>query len=198
MNYLAHACLSFNHPEILIGNMISDFVKGKKQFEYTEAIRKGITLHRMIDNYTDQHPATRVAKNFFKPQYRLYAGAFVDVVYDHFLALNENEFKTYGGLQQFSLEVYEVLETNILALPEIFRAMFPSMKHHNWLYNYQYKEGIRRSFGGLAFRAAYLTESAKAFEIFLNNYTELQKCFEIFFPEVKSYALNNLRNLLPV
>jgi len=30
MNYLAHAYLSFDHEEILVGNLISDFVKGKK------------------------------------------------------------------------------------------------------------------------------------------------------------------------
>jgi hypothetical protein len=29
MNYLAHAYLSFNEPDILVGNLISDFVKGK-------------------------------------------------------------------------------------------------------------------------------------------------------------------------
>ena len=31
MNYLAHAYLSFGDPDILAGNMISDFVKGKKK-----------------------------------------------------------------------------------------------------------------------------------------------------------------------
>jgi acyl carrier protein phosphodiesterase len=29
MNYLAHAVLSFQQPDILTGNMISDFVKGR-------------------------------------------------------------------------------------------------------------------------------------------------------------------------
>ena len=58
MNYLAHAFLSFNDSGLLIGNMISDFVKGKKQFDYTPDIQKGIRLHRMIDTYTDAHPAT--------------------------------------------------------------------------------------------------------------------------------------------
>jgi hypothetical protein len=29
MNYLGHAYLSFNHQDILVGNMISDFIKGK-------------------------------------------------------------------------------------------------------------------------------------------------------------------------
>ena len=30
MNYLAHAYLSFGNEPVLIGNMISDFVKGNK------------------------------------------------------------------------------------------------------------------------------------------------------------------------
>ena len=34
MNFLAHAFLSFNDPDILTGNMISDFVKGKQKFDF--------------------------------------------------------------------------------------------------------------------------------------------------------------------
>ena len=62
MNYLAHAYLSFNEPEILVGNMISDFVKGKKKFDYSPGVQKGIALHRAIDNFTDYHTATKAAK----------------------------------------------------------------------------------------------------------------------------------------
>lgn len=65
MNYLAHAYLSFGNPEILMGNMISDFVKGKTKFDYPVGIQKGIALHRMIDNFTDTHAATKEAKEFF-------------------------------------------------------------------------------------------------------------------------------------
>src|SRR5215218_3419008 len=86
MNYLAHAYLSFGDPALLAGNMLSDFIKGKKQFEYSEAVRKGIKLHRAIDKFTDDHAATAKAKQFFKPVYRLYASPFTDIVYDHFLA----------------------------------------------------------------------------------------------------------------
>ena len=62
MNLLAHAYLSFNNPPILVGNMISDYVKGKKQFLYDPLIQKGIQLHRIIDDFTDHHPATQDAK----------------------------------------------------------------------------------------------------------------------------------------
>src|SRR5215469_17022272 len=91
MNYLAHAYLSFDQPEIVVGNMISDFVKGKKRFEFPEQIQKGIMLHRSIDAFTDEHAATKKAKEVFKPVVGLYAGAFIDIVYDHFLALDANE-----------------------------------------------------------------------------------------------------------
>ena len=81
--------------------MTSDFIKGRKKFDYPDNIQKGIMLHRAIDTFTDDHEATKEAKNIFRPAYRLYSGAFVDVVYDHFLATDENEFTEANS------EVYE-------------------------------------------------------------------------------------------
>jgi len=88
-----------------VGNLISDFVKGKKKFDFPPGIQNGITLHRAIDTFTDAHEATKKAKEFFRPHYRLYAGALVDVIFDHFLAGDENEF-TETFLHDFSLQVY--------------------------------------------------------------------------------------------
>ncbi len=67
MNYLAHAYLSFKNEEILVGNMISDFVKGGSKFNFPVNIQKGIMLHRMIDAFADLHPATKTAINILKP-----------------------------------------------------------------------------------------------------------------------------------
>ncbi len=196
MNYLAHAYLSFDEPEILTGNMISDFVKGKRKYDYSEIIQKGIQLHRSIDTFTDFHPATDRAKKIFHPYYRLYSGAFVDVVYDHFLACDSNQYNEYGGLEKFSINVYDSLEKDFKLFPSRFQQMFPYMKMQNWLYNYRLKEGIRKSFGGLVHRAAYLNESAVAFELFNQHYDELSNCYEEFFPEVKKFAGSNLSNLM--
>ncbi|HVZ97311.1 MAG TPA: ACP phosphodiesterase [Chitinophagaceae bacterium] len=184
MNYLAHAYLSFNDAAVLTGNMISDFVKGKAKFNYPAGVQNGILLHRAIDTYTDQHPATSVAKDFFRLKYRLYSGAFVDVVYDHFLALDAIRFEEYGGLKNFSVRVYAMLESNFELFPERFQRMFPYMESQNWLYNYRFKEGIQQSFGGLMRRARYIDETASAFGIFNKNYDALQECYHEFFPEV--------------
>jgi acyl carrier protein phosphodiesterase len=196
MNYLAHAYLSFNHPGILAGNMISDFVKGRSKFNYPEAIQNGISLHRAIDEFTDVHPATKKAKEFFRPAYRLYSGAFIDVVYDHFLALDKNEFKDSERLLAFSLQVYETLEQNFFILPPPFQKMFPYMKQHNWLFNYQYPPGIEKSFAGLTHRAAYIKESHTAFTLFNTNYDELKDCYSMFFPSVKKFSSEYISNLL--
>ncbi|WP_438810958.1 ACP phosphodiesterase, partial [Serratia marcescens] len=53
MNYLAHAYFSFEDPDILLGNMISDYIKGKKQYTYPLKVQAGIRLHRQIDSFTD-------------------------------------------------------------------------------------------------------------------------------------------------
>lgn len=187
MNYLAHAYLSFGHPEVLAGNMISDFVKGKQKFEFSKNIQKGISIHRAIDAFTDAHDVTRAAKALFRPQYRLYAGAFMDIVYDHFLAADKKQFGQMG-LLKFSEGTYELLNEFEPVFPTRFRHMFPYMKEQNWLFNYQYKQGIQNSFRGLVHRAAYLTESDTAFAIFEQHYHSFHKYYIDFFPEIKTFA----------
>jgi acyl carrier protein phosphodiesterase len=183
---LAHAYLSFNHPDILLGNMISDFVKGKKKFDYPSGIQNGIMLHRTIDTFTDTHEATKEAKEVFRPHYRLYSGAFVDVVYDHFLATDPSEF-TELSLLGFSQQVYADLDKNIQEFPDRFAAMFPYMKEHNWLYNYRTRWGIGKSLGGVVRRAAYLTESETAYQLFEEHYQLLQDCYRHFWASAKPF-----------
>ena len=189
MNYLAHACLSFHQPEILAGNMISDFVKGKKKYDYPQGIQLGITLHREIDSFTDNHSSIKNAKEVFRPAYRLYSAALVDVVLDHFLAIDENEFKE-GQLSLFAQETYETLSRYTAFFPEKFGKMFPYMKTQNWLYNYQFRWGIENSLGGLVRRSKYMEESDTAFRLFNEHYSLLQNCYQAFFPEVKKIALD--------
>lgn len=194
MNYLAHAYLSFGHPDILVGNMISDFVKGKKKFVYSPGIQRGIALHRAIDEFTDAHAATKEARRFFQPSYGLYSSVFMDVVYDHFLATDSDEFRDIS-LLDFSLKSYELLDPYEPVFPDKFRLMYPFMKQHNWLYNYKSMVGIQRSFDGISRRALYMHESATAFRLFSRYYNELQNCYTVFFPALKVFVFDTMRSL---
>ena len=195
MNFLAHAYLSFGHPQILVGNMISDFVKGAQKNTYANDVRQGIMLHRAIDDFTDTHPSTQKAKEFFRPHYRLYSGALVDILYDHFLANDAEEFDEVS-LQQFSQTVYSVLERHSAHLPPRFVQVLAYMKMDDWLYNYRFVQGIERSLRGLVRRAAYLSESATAYALFLQHYPALRECYQNFFPDVKQFAKQRLGELL--
>ncbi|MGB4845370.1 MAG: ACP phosphodiesterase [Ferruginibacter sp.] len=196
MNYLAHAYLSFNKSEILVGNMISDYIKGNKQFDYPLSIQKGIRLHRHIDNYTDTHDATKELKSFFRPQYRLYSGAFADVVYDHFLANDIYEIGDEQALDAFATATYRMLDPYVEIFPAPFLKMFPYMKEHNWLFNYRYTWAIEKSLAAVAKRAAYISESKIAFDIFNQNYAAMENCYTAFFPDLKNFTAGKLAELL--
>lgn len=185
MNYLGHAFLSFGDGGILTGNMIADHVKGRLVLDsYPAAIRRGIELHRRIDEYTDQHYATQRAKLLFREDYGLYSGAIMDTLYDHFLA---NDPKYYAGeyeLQAFTIQVYAQLKENEAWFPEKFAGYFPHMQAHNWLLNYRNLKGMERSLQGLGRRAAHMPPPDKAYEIFISQYYVLNQCYFEFMDDI--------------
>jgi acyl carrier protein phosphodiesterase len=195
MNYLAHAHLSFDQPEILTGNMISDFVKGKQRFAYHPSVQRGITMHRIIDMFTDSHPEIRAAKTIFRPAYGLYASPIVDVCMDFFLANDPSAFSDPQSLEDFSLNTYLHLEKNLPQLPERFRQLFPSMKANNWLYNYRLEYGIERSLAGLVRRAKFMTDHRPAFDLFIKHQSELKERYDNFYPQLKNEALRFLAEI---
>ncbi|HEY4205626.1 MAG TPA: ACP phosphodiesterase [Puia sp.] len=197
MNYLAHAYLSFGISDIAVGNLISDFVKGKKKLDYPETIQHGITLHRAIDTFTDAHPITQEAKRFFRQGYGLYAGPIVDILYDHFLANDPEQFPGPQGLEAFASSTYQQLGTRESLFPERFARLFPYMRSQDWLSNYRHKEGIYNSLHGLARRATHMPEPTAAFGIFNASYEQLQDCYRRFFPELKEFAFDHLQRLSP-
>jgi len=197
VNYLAHAYLSFGISDIAVGNLISDFVKGKKKLDYPETIQQGITLHRAIDSYTDGHPITQEAKRFFRQDYGLYAGPIVDILYDHFLATDPQQFPDPQKLKAFALHTYGQVATREPLFPEKFARLFPYMQSQDWLYNYRHKEGIYNSLHGLARRATHMPDPSAAFQIFNMQYEQLQDCYRRFFPELKNFAFTELQRLSP-
>ncbi len=69
------------------------------------------------------------------------------------------------------------------------------MKEYDWLYNYQHKWAIEKSFNGLVRRAAYLTESKIAFDLFTEHYNAMHMCYSEFFPSLKKFAEHQLSEL---
>lgn len=196
MNFLGHACLSFNENDILVGNIISDYIKGRRQYDYPLQIQKGIQLHRAIDAFTDTNAEVKEMSSFFKPAYRLYAPAVIDVLLDYFLANDDKEFATEIDLRQFTGRVYKTLHDFKMYFPVKFAAMFPYMQSQDWLFNYRFEAGIKQSMEGLKRRALYISEMDTAFMIFLDNMASFKMLYDEFYPSVKKFAACKMQDLL--
>ena len=187
MNFLAHAYLSFEEPNVLVGNMISDLVKGRQIDLYPNEIKEGILIHREIDAFTDSHPVTQQAKEVFRASTGRYAGAFLDVAYDYFLA-HDKENIPEGGWDVFAQRSYSYIQECADILPSQFQSMFVYMHSENWLYNYRNEWMIQRSMERLLTRANYISDDVPVFDDFKQNMPEIEACYNVFFPELKSFV----------
>ncbi len=183
MNYLAHSYLAFSDEQI-VGQFLEDVIPNRDRFSFPEKMQQGITLHREIDTFTDAHPAISEAKKIFSPLVRLYAGAFVDVSMDYFLAnsLSDEALKNHAEKVYLALRKYEEF------LPERLVKMVNGMEKDNWLYNYKQDWGIKYSIQNVLNKAKYLDKDLLVFELFLNNKQELKKYFDVFFPELLAHV----------
>jgi len=190
MNFLAHAYLSGTNPKILTGNFIADFVKGKqalKSFEHD--IAKGIELHRLIDEFTDEHPVVKESKIRLRPKYRHYAAVIVDVFYDHFLASNWEQYH-HKPLEDFAAGVYRTIHAFDAVVPPGIQQMMPYMISGNWLVNYAKLEGIGRALTGMSRRTPYLSKMDESVEDLRKDYDLYKTEFDIFFPLLKMMCDN--------
>lgn len=187
MNFLAHQYLSGSSEHIKIGNFVADMVRGKQVELFSEEIQQGIQLHREIDRFTDSHEAVREAIEIFKPTQGKYSPVIVDITFDHFLA---NDWDKYHDqdLNDFAFEFYELMMDNLVIMPEKVQWIIPRMKKQNWLFEYQFLDGIQQAYEGISRRASFDSNMANAREGLEENYDELKSLFEDFFEDMIKFV----------
>ncbi len=187
MNFLAHIYLSGKKDNIIIGNFIGDFVKGNQLKKFDQEIRHGILLHREIDSYTDDHPIVLESKRKLWDKYHHYSPVIVDVYYDHFLAKNWSSYHQQP-LKAFTSGIYDMLHQNMEKLPERVKTMLHYMKQGDWLYHYQYVDGIRQALTGMSRRTKFKSSLEEAHEDLELHYDAFEKEFELFFPDLIKHS----------
>jgi acyl carrier protein phosphodiesterase len=185
MNYLAHLYLSFGNEEIMVGNFIADAVKGKQILNFSGKIQEGIRLHRMIDEFTDNHPVVDNSKALVRRNYKKYSGVVIDMFYDHFLAANWADFSD-ESLQKFTKKSYQTLFKYYFIMPARMKKILPAMAAGNWLASYISIENIGLALMGMSHRTKFETGFENgAYDLRL-HYNELLQDFRMFFPELIS------------
>lgn len=187
MNFLAHIYLSGDSRELLIGNFIGDYVKGKDYEKYPPGVQEGILLHRKIDLFTDTHIITRNARNLVREQYGLYSGIVVDIFYDHFLSANWDVYCDMP-LRTYVRDRYRILDSGFSIFPAGVKAWFPYFIKSNWLEAYTTFHGLIMVFKRMSYRTSLPDYSEYAVAKLQEHYEVMKEYFRVFFDEIRDYV----------
>jgi acyl carrier protein phosphodiesterase len=194
MNLLAHAYLSGDNENLMVGNFIADHIKGNKIGHLPPEVVQGIELHRAIDHYTDRHPVFNKSCNLLYQRYHKYAGIVVDIYYDHFLAKLWHHYHR-DPLSTFTGYCYATLLRNYQILPQRTRYLLPHILMDDWLSAYGTFEGLERSFFGIARRVKYNPGLEHATEELKANYAAFENDFTTFFPDLIFFTNKKINDL---
>ena len=182
MNFLAHLSLSGDDPEVMLGNLMGDFLKRVDATGYPPAIQRGIQLHRTIDSFTDAHPVFRRSRGRLPPPYRRYAGVLVDVFYDHFLACDWRRYRPREDLSSFVRRTYRMLANPPVDPPPRLKNALPRMIREDWLGSYVTEDGVDQQLKRISRRVSRANPLGSGVSQLALHYDGLAADFAEFFP----------------
>lgn len=194
MNFLAHIYLSFDDPQLALGNFMADSIRGREYGHLPQRIQEGIVLHRSIDTFTDSHPIPRKSSKRLHSRYSHYSRVIVDIYYDHFLAAHWNRYHP-EPLEAFVAGFYDLLQNQKEWLPIEVQRLMPHMIRDNWLASYAHLEGIGRVLEGMNRRTRNRSGMHRAIVDLQKHYGSFEKEFEAFFEELIIFSRSKIELL---
>ncbi len=187
MNHVAHCLLSFNNPEVLVGNFMGDFVKGRQWEAFPPEVQRGILLHRHIDAFTDAHAVSMANARLLRPWAGRYAGAVLDILNDHLLYRNWSSYSTQS-FGDFAERVFSDLDARRHLMPEPLHERWPHMLKGRFLYAYITSENLSRVLSSFMGRLPIPTDAAELGRYFFDNMPVFEDGFNRFYPELEADA----------
>lgn len=186
MNYLAHALLSPEDPEILMGNLWGDLIKPRDYPMLSPGIRAGVQRHKMVDAYTDIHYAVDRMTTLFRPYQGKYTPVVVDVVMDYMLSLHWGEYHA-TPLEDFCQVVYIQVTDFLGELPSRLHPRISRMLDHKWLESCKNRERMEQTLQMLSRRASFSNRIPEALIPYDAHREELHELFHLFFQDVRRH-----------
>jgi len=186
MNFLAHLCLGNGSPELMLGGLIGDFVRGRRALHaYPEPIRQGILLHRHIDRKTDHSPRVKKLRNQFPREFRRYSGIIIDLAFDHELARNWWRYMPQS-VERFDLETRDMLRDHVEILPEGLKEFMRYADRHGLFTAYREADVTLYALAGIGTRLSRPNPLHRVAEIWPDLAVEFASTFRSFFPEIQA------------
>jgi len=191
MNWLAHALLSPAEPEVRLGNLLADCLKGRDRQHVSKPFRAGLQLHAFIDRFTDSHPLVHRSIARLQGAYPLVGGILIDIFYDHLLARRWAAHHP-EPLERFLQPLYTDLSHYAAVLPAELGQVLARIIREDRLGSYRHLEGIQTALRSVSRRLSVRTgrhfHLEEALGPMLEQIDDYQADFEAFFPELRAAA----------
>jgi acyl carrier protein phosphodiesterase len=198
MNFLGHLFFSGNDHQLMANNLLGDFVKGKDLSHLSKDAQKGIYLHRQIDHYVDHHPVVVELMHSLYPILPKVTGIAIDLYFDHLLAKNWEKYSS-TKLEEFTQQFYNSINFNNPDFPPHFNIVLLKMIEKNWLYQYQFPQGLHKACQGVSGRISFPNELKNGLSVFEANEEDILATFSVYMknaiPHFQSIRAN-LNNLV--
>jgi len=187
MNYLAHCYLSCSDEDLLLGNLITDFLNKSEESNYSGRVLEGIQLHREIDTYTDKHPASLELRALLRKRHGKYAPVVVDLIWDFMLC---QHWKDYSGsdLDSYAAPIYEMIQKRKEELPRRFKSKLESMITANFLLSYRNEDTMRSSLQWMDRRVNFPSDFEGAILDVRENLDLITQLFKTFFADLIAFV----------
>ena len=188
MNFLAHLHLASLAASSLLGNLLADFVRGNPEGQYSDDIVSGIRMHRRVDTLTVSLPEVRIARSYFRDDFRRVSPITLDVVWDHFLSRHWASIHPQQSLEDFLDDCQQEIEPQLPEMPERFRNLNAYLWPERWMERYAALPFIGDVLRGMASRRPKLSALTGSFHDIELNYDALEQLFWQFYPVMMQQA----------
>ena len=194
MNFLAHAFLSGENEDLILGNMLADFIRGGIIDVFNPGIQKGILLHREIDNFTDHHPVVERTKVRLRPVFNHYSPVVGDMFYDHFLAANFAKYSPIP-LGSYAKIIFRIMDQHNEILPDRLKKFMDFVRFLKIFESYASIEGMEEVLEIMARRTNYISHLELGGQELRKNYEHYEADFKEFFPELIGFVNQRIKEI---
>lgn len=188
MNFLAHLHLASLANSSLLGNLLADFVRGNPDTLYSADIVSGIRMHRRVDVMTDTLPEVKIARGYFRDDFRRVAPITLDMMWDHFLSRHWNTLAPDIDLDDFIERCRREITPQLTDMPERFQNLNRYLWSERWMQNYAVLPNIGSALANMAARRPKLSALAGSYHDLELNYDALEQLFWQFYPQMMLQA----------
>lgn len=179
MNLLGHLYFSNDDKELMYANLFGDYIKGSDLGHFPPEVRKGLLLHREIDQFIDHHPDVVVLMRSLYADLPKVSGIAIDLFFDHLLARNWSEFHP-KSLEKFLKDFYDYEPLHFESYTLEFKEFVVQLKINKWISHYATRFGLERMSEGVSGRISFPNSLNTAPLVFDRHKEAITSCFYAF------------------